>query len=197
VTPRTFRPSGRNISVGGSGDFSELIRRCGEKAYNFAFRLSGNEQDARDLVSAAFVRAWEHFGSYDADMPFESWLYKILHNIYLDEVRRYAHGHTVSLDAPAPREETSWDELLPGTDPGLDSGLLRREEDEMAQKALDSLPPHYRAAVALCDMENLSYEAIGEIMSCPVGTVRSRVHQGRELVRKAFAQIQKTGVRQR
>jgi RNA polymerase sigma-70 factor (ECF subfamily) len=181
--------------VGDSGDFSELIRQCGEKAYNFAFRLSGNEQDARDLVSAAFVRAWEHFSSYDTDKPFESWLYKILHNIYLDEVRRFAHSHTVSLDAPAPREETSWDELLPGTDPALDSGLLRREDDEMAQKALNSLPPHYRAAVALCDMEGLSYEQIGEIMSCPVGTVRSRVHQGRELVRKAFTQLQKTGVK--
>ena len=195
MTPRTFPPSDRNIRVGGSGDFSELIRRCGEKAYNFAFRLSGNEQDARDLVSAAFVRAWEHFGSYDAGKPFESWLYKILHNIYLDEVRRYAHSHTVSLDAPAPREETSWDELLPGQDPELDSGLLRREEDEMAQRALNSLPPHYRAAVALCDMEGLSYEAISEIMSCPKGTVRSRVHQGREQVRKAFEQLQKTQVR--
>ena len=108
--------------MGGSEEFSELIRRCGEKAYNFAFRLSGNEQDARDLVSAAFVKAWEHRGSYDSDKPFESWLYKILHNIYLDEVRLYAHSHTVSLDAPPPREETSWDELLPGQDPEPDSG---------------------------------------------------------------------------
>jgi len=178
-----------------SGDFSELIRRCGEKVYNFAFRLSGNEQDARDLVQEAFLRAWEHFGSYDRSRPFATWLYKILHNIYLDEVRRYAHGHTVSLDAPAPREDTNWDELLPGSDPEPDSGMLRREEDEMVQKALNALPPHYRAAVALCDIEGLSYEAIGEIMSTPVGTVRSRIHQGRVLVRKACAQILKKGVK--
>lgn len=175
-------------------DFSELIRRCGEKAYNFAFRLSGNEQDARDLVQGAFARAWEHFGSYDESKPFETWLYKILHNIYLDEVRRYAHSHVVSLDAPAPREETSWDELLPGTDPEPGSGMMRREEDEMVQKALNALPPHYRAAVALCDMEGLSYEQISEIMSCPVGTVRSRIHQGRELVRRALTRPPKTGV---
>ena len=122
-------------------------------------------------------------------------MYRILHNIYLDEVRRYAHSHTVSIDAPAPREETSWDELLPGNDPELDSGMLRKEEDAMVQKALNSLPSHYRAAVALCDMEGLSYEAISEVMSCPVGTVRSRVHQGRELMRKGLAQLRKTGVR--
>jgi len=172
-----------------------MIRRCGEKAYNFAFRLSGNEQDARDLVQEAFVRAWEHFGSYDKSRPFDTWMYKILHNIYLDEVRRYAHGHSVSLDAPPPREDTSWDELLPGTDPEPGSGMLRLEEDRLVQKALDTLAPHYRAAVALCDMEGLSYDEIGEIMSCPVGTVRSRIHQGRELVRQAFTRLQKTGAR--
>jgi RNA polymerase sigma-70 factor (ECF subfamily) len=185
--PRTFRNAARNIY----GDFSGLIRECGERAYNFAYRLSGNEPDARDLVQEAFVRAWEHFGSYDASRPFETWLYKILHNVYLDQVRRYAHSHTVSLDAPAPREDTGWDELLPGTDPEPGSGMMRREEDVMAQRALDSLPAHYRAAVTLCDIEGLSYEAIGEIMSCPVGTVRSRIHQGRLLARKAFMQMQK------
>ncbi len=195
MNPRTFRPSGRNIHGDAAGDFSELIRQCGEKAYNFAFRLSGNEQDARDLVQKAFVRAWEHLGSFDRSRPFETWLYKILHNIFLDEVRRYAHSHTVSLDAPPPREETSWDELLPGQDPELDSKLLRREDDELVQKALNTLPAHYRAAVALCDMEGLSYENIAEIMSCPVGTVRSRIHQGRELVRAAFTQLRRTGVK--
>jgi len=172
-----------------------MIRRCGEKAYNFAYRLSGNEQDAWDLVQEALVRAWQHHDSYDKSRPFETWLCKILHNIYLDGVRRYAHGHTVSLDAPAPREDTSWDELLPGDDPEPGSGMLRREEDELVQKTLNSLPPHYRAAVVLCDMEGLSYEQIGEIMSCPVGTVRSRIHQGRALARRALTQQPKTGVR--
>lgn len=161
-----------------------MIRQCGEKAYNFAYRLSGNESDARDLVQEAFVRAWEHLGSYDPTRPFDTWLYKILHNIYLDGVRRYAHSHVVSMDAAPPREGTSWDELLSAGDPEPGSDMLRREEDSLVQKALGSLPPHYRAAVTLCDIEGLAYEEIGEIMSCPVGTVRSRIHQGRALVRK-------------
>ena len=188
MSPRTFRPAGRNIKEENSGDFSDLIRRCAEQTYNFAYRLSGNEQDAWDLVQEAFVRAWEHFGSYDRERPFETWMYKILHNIYLDAVRRYAHRHSVSLDAPPPKEETSWDELLPGGDPEPVLGMLRREEDELVQKALNELPTHYRAAVALCDVEGLSYEEIGEIMSTPVGTVRSRIHQGRALLRKALIQ---------
>ena len=174
-------------------DFSELLRHCGEKAYNFAYRLAGNEQDARDLVQEAFARAYEHFGSYDRSRPFEAWLLRILHNIYLDGVRRYAHGHTVSLDAPAPVEDTSGDEILPGPDAQAGAGLERRESGELLQKALLSVPVHYRTAVTLCDVEGFSYEQIGKIMACPVGTVRSRIHQGRVLVRQAYEKLEGKG----
>ncbi|MBI3554311.1 MAG: sigma-70 family RNA polymerase sigma factor [Elusimicrobia bacterium] len=173
--------------------FSDLIKEHGEKAYNFAFRLSGNEHDAKDLAQGAFVKAYEHFKSYDPSRPFDSWLCRILHNIYLDGVRLYAHGHVVSLDAPAPVEEGDWDELLPAHDPDPTAGLTRREEDELLQKALNSVPVHYRTAVTLCDIEGLSYEQISEIMACPVGTVRSRIHQGRLLIRRAYEELEKGG----
>src|SRR5258706_16267170 len=108
-------------------EFSEVIRHCADKAYNFAFRLSGNGQDARDLVQEAFMRALGHWDRYDETRPFDSWLFRILHNIYLDGVRRYAHGHTVSLDAPSPIEDVSWDEILPGSDAEPIEGLTRKE----------------------------------------------------------------------
>ncbi len=173
--------------------FSELIRQCGEKAYNLAYRLSGNEPDARDLVQEAFVRAYAHFETYDEKRPFETWLFRILHNIYLDGVRRYAHGHTVSLDAPSPVEDSAWEEILTGEDPEPAAGMMREETAGLVQKALNAIPVHYRTAIALCDIEGLSYEEIGKIMSCPVGTVRSRVHQGRVLLRRAFEDLEKGG----
>jgi len=173
--------------------FLELIRQHGEKAYNFAYRLSGNEHDAKDLVQEAYVRAYEHFRDYDAGRPFDSWLCRILHNIYLDGVRLYAHGHTVSLDAPAPVEDSTWEEILPGNDPEPTAGMTRKEEDGFLQRALNAVPVHYRTAVTLCDIEGLSYEQISEIMACPVGTVRSRIHQGRLLIRKAYEELEKSG----
>jgi RNA polymerase sigma-70 factor (ECF subfamily) len=178
-----------------SESFAELISLCGEKAYNFAYRLAGNEHEARDLVSEAFLRALEHFGSYDPKRPFEAWLLRILHNIHLDGVRRYAHGRTVSLDAPSPIEEVPWEEILPGGDPEPGSGLVRQEEESLVQKALGSIPIHYRTAVILCDIEGFSYEDIGRIMACPLGTVRSRIHQGRTLIRKAWEKTQQKGGR--
>jgi RNA polymerase sigma-70 factor (ECF subfamily) len=97
------------------------------------------------------------------------------------------------LDAPAPVEDSSWDELLPAPDAEPTAGLTRKEEDELLQKALNAVPVHYRTAVTLCDIEGLSYEQIGEIMACPVGTVRSRIHMGRTLIRKAYEELEKTG----
>jgi len=174
-------------------EFQELIRRHGEKAYNFAYRLAGNEQDARDLVQEALARALNHKDSYDASRPFDSWLYRILHNIYLDGVRRYAHRHTVSLDAPTPVEDAGWDEIIRGNDADPADLMVRKEEDAMIQQALSSLPVVYRTAVVLCDIEKLPYERISEIMACPLGTVRSRIHQGRVLMKNAFEAIEKRG----
>jgi len=172
----------------------ELLRRYGDKAYNFAFRLTGNEQDARDLAQEAFVRILEHAGRYDPSRPFEAWMLTILRNIYLDGLRRASHGATVSFDAPSPAGEQPWEEILRGPDPDPAQAMIRQEADGMIQGALDSLSPHYRTAVILCDIEGLSYEQIGEIMDCPIGTVRSRIHQGRVLLRRAFENLRKGGV---
>ena len=173
--------------------FADLIARAGDKAYNFAYRLAGNEPDARDLVQEAFARAFEHADSYDPTRPFDSWVLRILNNVFLDSVRRHSHTRTVSLDAPAPVEDTQWADLLPGDEPVPAEELVRRESVDILQKALARLPVTYRSAVALCDIEGLSYEEIAQVMAVPVGTVRSRIHQGRTLLRKAYEELEKTG----
>lgn len=171
--------------------FIDLIKRHGDKAYNFAYSLAGNEQDARDLVQEAFVRAFEARDRYDSGRPFDSWLVRILRNIHFDWISRYEHQHGVSLSAPPPAGEEGWEEILPGKDPDPLRELLRREAGSAFQAALQSLPPHYKAAVALADIEGLSYEATARVLSCPVGTVRSRVHQGRVLLRRGLEPLLK------
>jgi RNA polymerase sigma-70 factor (ECF subfamily) len=173
--------------------FAGLIARAGDKAYNFAYRLAGNEADAKDLVQEAFSRALEHSGSYDPSRPFDSWLLRILHNIFLDSMRRHSHTRTVSLDAPSPVEDAGWADLLPTEDPSPTDELVRKESLDLLQKALARLPTTYRSAVALCDIEGLAYEEIAAVMEVPVGTVRSRIHQGRVLLRKAYEQLERSG----
>ncbi|MEK7233766.1 MAG: sigma-70 family RNA polymerase sigma factor [Elusimicrobiota bacterium] len=173
--------------------FADLLRQSGDKAYNFAYRLAGNEQDARDLVQEAFARALGHIGSYDPSRAFGSWLLRILHNIFLDGTRRLAHRRTVSLDAPAPVEDASWEDILPAKDMSAADELIRCESIDMIQLALERLPPHYKAAVVLCDVEGMSYDDIARIMKAPVGTIRSRIHQGRLLARKAYEELERSG----
>jgi RNA polymerase sigma-70 factor (ECF subfamily) len=175
--------------------FAGLIAQAGDKAYNFAYRLSGNEQDARDLVQESFTRALEHAESYDPTRPFDSWLLRILHNVFLDSMRRHSHSRTVSLDAPAPVENSGWADLLPEEEILPADELVRRESLDLLQKALQRLPPLYKSAVLLCDIEGLSYEEIARVTDVPVGTVRSRIHQGRTLLRRAYETLEKSGGR--
>lgn len=172
--------------------YETLLERCANKAYNFALRLTGNDQDAQDLVQEAFARGFEHHHRYDPNRPFEAWIMRILHNVYLDLVRRYEHKHKVSLDSQPPTEdESSWTNILKGADPEPIATLMKSEEERLLQKALSMLPLHYRSAVVMSDLEGLSYEEISGMMDCPIGTVSSRIHQGRALLKKILEKMEK------
>jgi RNA polymerase sigma-70 factor (ECF subfamily) len=175
--------------------FAGMIAQAGDKAYNFAYRLAGNESDARDLVQESFVRAFEHAKSYDPSRPFDSWVLRILHNVFLDSMRRHSHSRTVSLDAPSPVEDTSWADVLPEDEPSASDEMILQESVDILQKSLARLPVTYRSAIALCDIEGLSYEEIAKVMDVPVGTVRSRIHQGRLLLKKEYEALEKSGGR--
>lgn len=164
------------------------------KLYNFAWRLSGNAADASDLVQDSLARAFEARHQYDPARPMDAWIGKILHNRFLDNTRRYERRNAVSLDGNAEEETASLSDLLPGRDPTPSEQALRDEEDFLVRKILAQLPPLYRAAVVLCDIEGYSYEDMAHIMGIPVGTVRSRIHQGRRLFRDSFVQLEKGAV---
>src|SRR4051812_40244155 len=97
--------------------FSELLGKWGDKAYHFAFRLTGNEQDAHDLTQDAFMKAYERMEGYDPEKPFDAWLGTILHNIYVDGTRKLAHLPTMSMDAAEEEKGFSLAEAL--KDPAL------------------------------------------------------------------------------
>ncbi len=167
-----------------------LWRDWCRKAYRFAYRLTGNEQDAQDMTQEAFARAFGHWDRYDGDRPFATWLFEILRNVYLDSIRRARRRPTVGLDRFAPPTDgetaASRAERLPDGAEGPLEALSREEDEGMIRRALAELPDHYRAAVVLRDIEGLSYDEIARVLDCPVGTVRSRIHQGRRLLGLEF-----------
>jgi RNA polymerase sigma-70 factor (ECF subfamily) len=161
--------------------WEEVARSHGRKIYNYAYRLSGNPHDANDLVQEVLLRVRNGLSDYQPG-SFEGWLWRITRNAFLDEVRRRRRRPTTSLpDDPEYGFARSF--FAPAPDDVLSS--IRLDED--IQKALVDLPFEFREAVVMCDVIGLSYEEISQAVAVPVGTVRSRIHRGRRLLRERLS----------
>jgi RNA polymerase sigma-70 factor (ECF subfamily) len=170
-------------------EFEKLVERTQRQAYNMAYRMTGNHEDAEDLTQEAYLRAYRSFRSYNRQLPFESWFFRILSNLFIDLLRRRPKQKALSLDQPVDSGEAGDENLLlqipdEGSDP--ERSLMDQVMDERLQKALAALPEAFRVAVLLCDVEGRSYEEIAEIMGSSIGTVRSRIHRGRLQLRRAM-----------
>lgn len=179
---------GRDGRTDSQREFERLYARSNRRAYNLAFRLLGNATEAEDVTQDAFVRAWRHFHQYDRTRPFEGWLFRIVTNLVVDRRRRQKRVPMYSLDAPLDVDSEGAPLTLDIADSTTDPQalLLRDLFSEPLQKALDALPPDYRSAVLLADVEDRSYEEIAHIMRCPIGTVRSRIHRARHMLRRTL-----------
>jgi len=167
-------------------EFEALVARTKRQAYNLAYRMTGNREAAEDLTQEAYLRAYRSFDRYNRSLPFENWLFRILTNLFVDSLRRRPKQQPLSLDhaidSAEGDEEYSFEIADYESDP--ERIVLRDVMDERLQKALEALPPHFRTAVLLCDVEGMSYEEIARAMNTSVGTVRSRIHRGRRMLRK-------------
>lgn len=177
-------------------EFDRLVERYHKQAYNIAYRMTGNHTDAEDLTQEAFVRAFRFFGNYRRDWPFDNWLYKIMSNLFVDDLRRRPKAHLQSLDQPLDLSGGSGDIYLEIPDAGANPErmVMSHELDEHIQRALSGLPNDFRMTVILADIEGLSYEEISAAMNCSLGTVRSRLHRGRKLLRSKIAAFERDGL---
>ncbi len=175
--------------------FAELVRESRQKAYNFAYRLCGNDSDASDLMQEAYVQAYASHDSFDPSRPFGPWVLRIIHNLFVNRVKSAHARRTVSLDENLENDGEPRSRPLSAGDPEPADVLMRQEQGDQVQKALASLEPHYRSAVILCDVEGWSYEEIARVLSCPVGTVKSRIFQARKKMRKYCDDLDTAGSR--
>jgi RNA polymerase sigma factor (sigma-70 family) len=159
--------------------WEEVVRTHSTRVYRLAYRLTGNQHDAEDLTQEVFVRVFRSLSSYTPG-TFEGWLHRITTNLFLDMVRRRSRIRFEGLAEDAT-------ERLPGREPSPAQAYHDRHLDADIQTALDALPPEFRAAVVLCDIEGLSYEEIAATLGVKLGTVRSRIHRGRMQLRAALS----------
>jgi RNA polymerase sigma-70 factor, ECF subfamily len=164
-------------------EFDQLVERYHKQAYNIAYRMAGNHADAEDLTQEAFIRAFRFFGQYRRELPFDSWLYKIMSNVFIDRLRRRPKVKIRSIDQPVTTDEGEAQFEIADPSDGPEDVVLSMEMDSRLQAALENLPEAFRITVIYADIEGLSYEEIAEATKTNIGTVRSRLHRGRRLLR--------------
>lgn len=169
--------------------FEELLAPLVASAYRTAVRLTGNPADAEDLVQEASLLAYRGFRTFEMGSNFKAWFFRILTNCFYSTHRR-DRRRPVTVDI----EDTpdlylyahSIGEGLPyrGTDPA--SQLFERLDTDEVAAAIEALPEEYRVVATLYFTQDFSYQEIAQVLTCPVGTVRSRLHRGRKMLQKAL-----------
>jgi RNA polymerase sigma-70 factor (ECF subfamily) len=164
---------------GQAAGFEELALPLFDSLYNLAHWLTQNREEAEDLVQETYVKALKGFSSFQPGTNFRAWMYRILRNTFLTSRTGLRERNTVALEPEA-------EELLPGGPETPESILIDRASEELVQNAIEQLPLIYREVLLLCEVEEMSYQEIADVLSIPMGTVMSRLSRARKALRQAL-----------
>ena len=161
-------------------EFEEIAFQHMDSLYGAALRMTRDGSDAQDLVQDTYIRAFRFFDKFEKGTNFKAWLFKILKNVYINKYRKelkkpqMVNIADVEASGDLKEEVTPEDEIF--------NGLL----DDDITRAMDDLPEEFRLAIILSDLQGLSYKEVAEILDRPIGTVMSRLHRGRKLLRSSL-----------
>lgn len=163
-------------------DFQEEIIPHLDAMYNFALRLTSDPNDSEDLVQDTIVKAYRFFSSYEKGTNAKAWLFRILKNSYINKYRKQSKQPSqVDYDEVSSFYETIRADRTDTSD--LEDRMFRELIDDDISNALEELPEDFRTVVLLCDVEGFTYEEIANMLDVPIGTIRSRLHRGRNLLK--------------
>jgi len=160
--------------------FEELAMPLFEPLYNFARWLVRNSNDAEDLVQETYLKALRSFASFRPGTNFRAWMFQILRNTFLSSRSRLDRLMTVAMDSEEEGAELAVNTETP------EVILMNRSNSQLVQRAIGDLPVHYRETLLLCEVEEMSYQEIAEVLSIPIGTVMSRLARARRGVRQSL-----------
>jgi RNA polymerase sigma-70 factor, ECF subfamily len=161
--------------------FEELAMPLFDQLYNFAHWLTQNRSEAEDLVQETYVKALKGFSSFQPGTNFRAWIYRILRNTFLTSRTGLKATATVPLDADDAPE-------VPAGPDTPETIFIERSQQQLLQGAIEDLPLHFREVLLLCEVEEMSYQEIGEALAIPIGTVMSRLSRARKALRENLRQ---------
>jgi len=177
----------RRAQDGDHASLCELIARYERRTYNLAYRLMGNHADASDAAQEALVRICVRLHNFRGDSAFSTWLFRVVTNTCLDELRRRGRLRHASLDEALPLEEGTVPRQATDSGEGPVEYAERQEVQAAVKRAINRLPDEYRVVVILRDLEGLTYQEIASSLHTTLGTIKSRLHRARQALRTIIA----------
>jgi RNA polymerase sigma-70 factor (ECF subfamily) len=174
--------------------FEVLVQKYKQPIVNLMFRMIHDLDEAEDLAQSVFIRVFQSAERYEVSAKFSTWIFTIARHLCLNEIRRRGRHPSQSLESnhaedaeQAPRQYPDAKTFSPP------QAFLHRELEEKIQEALDALPEKQRLAIALCREDELSYEAIAEVLGCSLSATKSLIHRGRETLKEKLKPYLQSG----
>ncbi|MCA1041666.1 RNA polymerase sigma factor SigW [Bacillus infantis] len=178
----------KQVIKGDQNAFGEIVEIYKDKVFQLCFRMLGNRHEAEDIAQEAFLRAYINIQSFNIDLKFSTWLYRIATNLCIDRIRKKKPDYFLDAEVAGTDGLTMYSQIAADTRlPEEDVESL--ELQETIQNEISKLPEKYRSVIVLKYIEELSLNEISEIMDLPLGTVKTRIHRGREALRKQLRHV--------
>jgi RNA polymerase sigma-70 factor (ECF subfamily) len=175
-------------TAGDLDSFNQLVSRWERPIFALAYRTLGREEDARDVVQDAFLRAFRGLKGFKGEAKFSSWLYRITLNLCRDWIRKERRAPLVAV--PEGTDPMDLAESLPSTDESVEDLVARREMSSAVARAMAELPEEQRVAIVLKEYHGLTFQEIADTLKCPLSTVKTRLYQGLSVLRRRLERRQ-------
>lgn len=178
----------KRVMKGDQDAFAEIVELYQHQLFQICYRMLGNRHEAEDIAQEAFTRAYVNIHTFDQNRKFSTWLYRIATNLCIDRIRKKKPDYHLDAEVKGTEglnmySKIANEEELP------EEELMRMEVQERVQYEISRLPDKYRAAIVLKYIEELPLAEISEILDLPLGTVKTRIHRGREALRKQLSNL--------
>lgn len=163
--------------------FAEIVELYKDKIFHLAYRMLNNQHEAEDIVQETFLRVYKNLDRYDENQKFSTWIYRIGTNLCIDRLRKRKPSYSLDADMND-QEGMDGYSMIPSDDRTPESEMLISETQRIIHQAIESLPAKYKTIMILRYIQDMSLQEISEVLTLPVTTIKTRVHRGREFLRK-------------
>ena len=175
-------------TAGDLDSFNQLVTRWERPIYALAYRTLGREEDARDVVQEAFLRAYRGLRGFKGQAKFSSWLYRITLNLCRDWIRRERRAPVVQV--PEGTDPVDLADQRASPVESVEDLVARREMSRAVARAMADLPEEQRLAILLKEYHGLTFQEIADMLNCPLSTVKTRLYQGLTMLRRRLERQQ-------